>query len=170
MVCRVSDEPAATTEQDRSAEACAFCAIVSGQSDATRVYEDEHLLAFMDTHPVTPGHLLVVPKKHAAFLRYLPEAHGAGLFVVGQRLATALLDSGLRCEGVNFFLADGTAAGQEVYHVHLHVFPRFADDGFRLDANWSEPTRGDLEDTAKKIRAGLDPEHRAAESEPAEAD
>lgn len=147
-----------------------FCAIVNEEAEGTRVYEDDHLLAFMDTNPVTPGHLLVVPKKHAAFLRYLPEAHGAGLFVVAQRLAAALVESGLRCEGVNFFLADGTAAGQEVFHVHMHVFPRFAEDGFRLDANWTEVTHDELEDTAKKIRAGLLPEHRAAEAEPAEAE
>ncbi|CAN5659166.1 HIT family protein [soil metagenome] len=157
----MSDVHEPTTEQDRSADSCVFCRIVEGAAEATRVYEDEHLLAFMDTNPVTPGHLLVVPKKHAAFLRYLPEPHGAGLFVVGQRLATALVDSGLRCEGVNFFLADGVAAGQEVFHVHLHVFPRFADDGFRLDANWNDASRSDLEDAAKKVRVGLSHEHRA---------
>lgn len=167
---RVSDEPAPTTEPDRSADACVFCAIVNGQADGTRVYEDEHLLAFMDINPVTPGHLLVVPKRHAAFLRYLPEAHGAGMFVVAQRLAGALLESGLRCEGVNFFLADGVAAGQEVFHVHLHVFPRYTGDGFRVDADWAKATRDELADSAAKIRAGLDLADRADDAEPAPAD
>ncbi len=152
----MTHEEASVTDQDRSADACAFCAIVQGRADGSTVYEDEHLLAFMDTNPVTPGHLLVVPKQHAAFLRYLPPAHGAGMFTVAQRLAAALLETGLRCEGVNFFLADGAAAGQEVFHVHLHVFPRFAGDGFRVDAEWTDAPRSELDDIAGKIRAGLD--------------
>ena len=89
-------------------------------------------MAFMDVQPVTPGHLLVIPIEHATGLADLRPAVGAHLFAVAQRLAAAIRHSGLKADGINFFLADGEAAGQEVFHVHLHVFPRFAGDGFGL--------------------------------------
>ena len=84
----------------------------------------------MDIRPVNPGHLLVIPLVHAAGLTTLESDTGAQMFRVGQRLAEAIRRSGVRCEGINFLLADGEAAGQEVFHVHLHVIPRYAGDGF----------------------------------------
>ncbi|MFE6176189.1 HIT family protein [Streptomyces sp. NPDC056464] len=99
------------------------------------VYEDA-VAAFMDLQPVTPGHVLVVPKAHAVGLEDLDETLGCHMWAAAHRLARALRRSDLRCDGVNLFLADGEAAFQEVFHVHLHVFPRFAGDGFRVDANW----------------------------------
>ncbi|HEU5430062.1 MAG TPA: HIT family protein [Thermomicrobiales bacterium] len=135
---------------------CVFCAIVAGEAPASIVREDEATLAFLDINPVTPGHLLVVPKRHASFLADLEPADGGRLFVVGMRLAAALRSSGLRCEGVNLFLADGKAAGQEVFHVHLHVIPRFAGDGFRIDADGSaHPSRVELDADAARIRDSL---------------
>jgi histidine triad (HIT) family protein len=134
---------------------CIFCAIVARRAPASIVHEDDATLAFLDINPVTPGHLLVIPKRHAACLADLDPADGARLFGVGQRLAAALRASSLRCEGINLFLADGEAAGQEVFHVHLHVFPRFAGDGFRIEAAWgSEPSRPELDAVAARIRAG----------------
>jgi diadenosine tetraphosphate (Ap4A) HIT family hydrolase len=135
---------------------CIFCAIVAGMAPASVVHEDDATLAFLDLHPVTPGHLLVIPKRHGIDLADLDPAQGARLFVVGQRLAAALRASELRCEGVNLFLADGAAARQEVFHVHLHVFPRFAGDGFRIEAAWgSEPSRAELDAVAACVRAAL---------------
>jgi histidine triad (HIT) family protein len=107
---------------------------------------------------VTPGHLLVIPTAHHAALGDLPEDLAAHLFVVASRLAAALRRSGLPCEGVNLFLADGEAAFQEVFHTHLHVFARTRGDGFTLDATaWSEPppTRAELDDHAAAIRAAF---------------
>ncbi len=107
----------------------------------------------MDIGPVTPGHLLVIPKRHAPYLADLDEATGARMYRVATRLAHALRVSGLRCEGINLFLADGEAAGQEVFHVHLHVFPRFAGDNVRIEGDWSSvPTRADLDATAAALR------------------
>ena len=133
---------------------CVFCEIVAGSAAASLVHDDDRVVAFLDIRPVTPGHLLVIPKRHAADLAALDEATGGHLFRVAMRLAGALRRSGLRCEGVNLFLADGEAAGQEVFHVHLHVFPRFAGDGFRLDADWSaaSPSRAELDRIADLIR------------------
>ena len=78
------------------------------------------------------------------------------MFAVAHRLARALRNSAVPCEGVNFFLADGVAAGQEVFHVHLHVIPRTPGDGFRLKARPRTPGRGELDSTAEHIRAAQD--------------
>ncbi len=137
---------------------CIFCEILAGRAEASLVYQDELCAAFLDIQPVTPGHLLVIPRRHAVSLAELPEGEGGRLFEAGQRLAAALRGSGLRCEGVNFFLADGEAAGQEVFHVHLHVFPRFAGDGFGLKVGPhypSQPPRAELDETASRIREAL---------------
>lgn len=103
---------------------CVFCRIIVGELEASVVHEDERTLAFLDIQPLTAGHLLVVPRQHASSLVELDPQDGAELFRVAQRAAAALRQSAHRCEGVNFFLADGAAAGQDVFHVHLHVFAR----------------------------------------------
>jgi diadenosine tetraphosphate (Ap4A) HIT family hydrolase len=110
----------------------------------------------MDIKPVVRGHMLVVPRKHAAFLADLAEEDGAQLFRVGQLAAAALRSSTIRCEGVNFFLADGEAAGQEIFHVHLHVFPRFVGDGFglRFPPDYSVSPRTELDQAAANLRQG----------------
>lgn len=138
-----------------SADDCVFCRVVAGTVESSRVYEDDEVLAFMDIQPVTVGHLLVIPKRHAPSLADLDEQLGMSMFRVGQRLAAALQNSGLPCEGVNLFLADGEVAFQEVFHVHLHVFPRTPGDGFRIDADWHHPPRAELDDAAEHIRSGM---------------
>ncbi|OKH94501.1 histidine triad (HIT) protein [Streptomyces uncialis] len=134
---------------------CVFCAIARGEVAASRVFEDEWVIAFMDLQPVTPGHLLVVPRSHAEGLEDLPEDIGVRIWAVAHRLGRALRLSGLRCEGVNLFLADGEAAFQEVFHVHLHVFPRFKGDPFRIEANWQVHERHQLDESAKRVRKGI---------------
>lgn len=116
----------------------------------------------MDIQPVNPGHMIIVPNTHATFLSELDEDTGAQMFRVAQRLARALRRSAVKCEGVNFFLADGEAAMQEIFHVHLHVFPRFDGDGFGLTfgpAYFHKPARNELDEIAQKIRSGLDERH-----------
>ena len=135
-------------------EDCVFCAIVAGQAPASRVYEDDRVLAFLDIRPVNPGHTLVIPRRHYAFLAELSEADGARLFVIAQRVAAAIRRSRVRCEGINLFLADGEVAFQEVFHCHLHVLPRFAGDAFRINADWSvSPARAELDTIAKRLWA-----------------
>ncbi len=142
-------------EQQGRRVSCLFCDIINGREESSPAYDDEHVVAFMDIQPVTPGHLLVVPRAHADFLETLDEGLGAHLFRVAHRLARALYRSGLPCEGVNLFLADGAAAFQEVFHVHLHVFPRTAGDGFRIDADWRRRDRAELDGAAEQVRRGL---------------
>lgn len=137
---------------------CIFCQIVAGTAEASFVYRDADCAAFMDIRPVNPGHVLVVSLAHAARLAELDPATGQRIFSIAQRVAAALYSSGLQCDGVNLFLADGHAAGQEVHHVHLHVFPRFADDGHRLRFSPSyflPHSRVEIENAAEKIRASL---------------
>ena len=134
---------------------CVFCAIVAGELPASRVYDDERVLAFMDLNPATPGHLLVIPKRHASDLAGLDPEDGAQMFRVAQRLGAAVRASSLEPEGVNLFLADGEAAGQEVFHAHLHVLPRRSGDGLRIRAEFGSPGREELERHAADIRTAL---------------
>jgi histidine triad (HIT) family protein len=136
--------------------ACVFCGIVSGRVRASRVYEDARVLSFMDIHPASRGDLLVIPKVHATGLEDIDEALTSRLFRVVRLLARALRRSGLPCEGVNLFLADGEAAGQTVFHLHVHVFPRTAEDRFRLEVRWQERSRAALDDDAAQVRAALE--------------
>jgi histidine triad (HIT) family protein len=136
--------------------ACAFCGIVSGRLRASRVYEDARVLSFMDIHPASHGDLLVIPKVHATGLEDIDEALMTHLFRVVHLLARALRHSGLPCEGVNLFLADGEAAGQTVFHLHVHVFPRTAEDRFHLEVRWQERSRAALDDDASQLREALE--------------
>jgi len=133
---------------------CVFCAIADGEVESSRLCEDDRVLVFMDIQPVVRGHLLVVPREHAPYLADLGADDGAAMFETGRRAAAALRESGLRCEGVNLFLADGEAAGQDVFHVHLHVIPRFKGDGFglRFPPDYAVKGRGDLDEAAGAIR------------------
>ena len=95
----------------------------------------------------------MIPKTHATYLNDMEADVGMRVFAAAHRLAQAMRDSGVRCDGVNLVLADGAAAGQEVFHVHIHVLPRYAGDqfGFRF-GDKSQVAREDLEDTAERIR------------------
>jgi histidine triad (HIT) family protein len=137
---------------------CVFCRIVADQEKASFVYRDDKVTAFMDINPVNTGHMLVVPNRHFSNLVELNEAIGGHMFKVGQRLAQALRCSGLRCDGVNLFMADGAAAGQTVFHTHLHVIPRYTGDGFgfHFPASYDRETpRGDLDSTAAKVQGAI---------------
>src|SRR5438067_198319 len=143
----------ATAEAD-----CVFCRLVAGDGEVSVVHEDARTVTMMDVQPVQAGHMLVIPRAHAESLADLDPEDGAQMFRVGQAAAASLRRAGLRCEGVNFFLADGEAAGQEVWHVHLHVYPRYVGDGFRLllPPTYSQrPERTELDALAEKLRNTL---------------
>jgi histidine triad (HIT) family protein len=137
---------------------CVFCDILSGLLPSSMVYQDRICSAFLDIQPVNPGHLLVVPNLHAGNLSELEENTGAHMFKVAQRLTFALRKSDVVCEGINLFLADGAVAGQEVFHVHLHILPRFRGDGFGLKFSpdyYNRPERAELDRIAKVIREAI---------------
>lgn len=134
---------------------CIFCAIAAGEAPAHSVYEGDTVMAFLDINPFTEGHTLVIPRDHATHLADLDPAAGREMFAVAQRVAAAQRASGIPCDGVNVFLSDGTAAGQEVMHCHLHVVPRAAGDGIRLLSRGTGTTTS-LEETAAAITRGLE--------------
>ncbi len=133
---------------------CVFCAIVAGEAPASTIYRDDAVIAFMDIRPVNPGHALVVPLRHSESLLELDEGTAGHMLTIGTRVAAALKEAGVRLEGFNLFLADGAVAGQTVFHVHLHVLPRFAGDGlgFRRPADMKVPLQSQLDETAERIR------------------
>lgn len=137
---------------------CVICKLISGELEVSMVYQDDCCSAFLDHQPINPGHALVVPNRHASNLAGLDEEEGAQMFRVARRIAGALRDSGVKCEGVNISLADGEAAGQEVFHVHLHVFPRYVGDGFKVRFGphyANKPERRELNEIADGIRNAL---------------
>lgn len=139
-------------------ENCVFCKIIQGIYDSSKVYEDDLCLAFMDIQPVNEGHILIIPKEHIPYIEGLNEDVGSHLFKVGMRVNKALRKTNIRCEGINYFLSDGEAAMQEVFHTHLHVFPRYKEDGFGLkfsDKYFNKTSREELNQIAEEIKKHL---------------
>ena len=135
-----------------SREGCVFCEIIAGESPASVFYEDDVVLGLMDISPVTTGHAMIIPRQHAPHLADLDEETGRHLWTITQRTAAAIRESGVRCEGINLFLADGEVAFQEVLHVHMHILPRYPGDGFKLVADWgARPSRDELDRVAARI-------------------
>lgn len=141
--------------EKESESACVFCKILAGEAPATFLHRDELCSVFMDIRPVNPGHLLIIPNEHKPYLQDVEPEILAHVMQLAQRFAAALRASGLRCEGVNLFLADGEAAMQEVFHCHLHVFPRYRNDGFglRFGPEYMVRERAELEAAAARIGA-----------------
>jgi len=134
---------------------CVFCKIVAGQIPSTRVFEDEHTLAFMDLGQVNPGHVLVAVKKHAANLFELDDLQAAAVARASTRVARAIRDA-FGPAGLSVYQANGKVAGQTVFHYHVHLLPRHAADGMELTWPVKNPPRETLEGYAEEIRKQLD--------------
>ncbi len=129
-----------------------FCAIAAHRAPASIVYEDETSLAFLDIHPLAPGHTLVIPREHCSGIFELSEPAGQAVMQATTRVARALRDE-LTPDGLNLLQSNGRAAGQTVFHFHFHVVPRWAWDGLfvpRHPPGLAE--RNDLEHLAKALR------------------
>jgi histidine triad (HIT) family protein len=123
---------------------CLFCKIAAGEIPATVVAEDDRTIAFMDINPATRGHLLVIPRAHARDLHEIEPDDLRAVVTSAQQLAARQLER-LGADGVNLLNSNGAAAWQTVFHFHLHVIPRYADDPLRLP--WV-PAPGDMDDIA----------------------
>jgi histidine triad (HIT) family protein len=108
--------------------ACIFCRIVAGEIPAEIVATDEHTVAFLDVAPLADGHTIVVPRRHVATIEEMPTAEAQGLFLAVQRLA-APVRTALGAAGSTIGVNNGAATGQTIPHVHVHIVPRWADDG-----------------------------------------
>ncbi len=133
---------------------CIFCRIVAKQIPATVVHEDADTIAFMDLGQVNPGHVLVASRAHAANLFELDDAQAAAVFTATAQVARAVR-AAVAPEGVSLFQANGKAALQTVLHFHIHVLPRWQDDGMSLAWPAKNPPREKLEEYAAKIRGKL---------------
>jgi histidine triad (HIT) family protein len=127
---------------------CLFCKIVAGEIPSTRVDEDERTVAFMDINPATRGHLLVIPREHSVDLLEVPRQDLDACAHMAQKLAGRMQER-LGADGVNLLNSCGSSAWQTVFHFHVHVIPRYANDPLRLP--WT-PAPGDREDIAAAAR------------------
>src|SRR3989344_7621350 len=109
---------------------CIFCKIVRGEIPSQRIYEDADTFAFLDIHPVNPGHSLVVPKKHSENLYDMDDHVLAAVMRSVQKVARAV-KSAVQADGVNLGMNNEEAAGQIIFHPHFHVIPRFKEDGYK---------------------------------------
>ena len=131
-----------------------FARILRGEIPAHTVYEDEHTLAFMDVMPQADGHALVIPKVAAENLFDLPPAALGATILTTQRVARAVKQA-FAAPGILIAQLNGSAAGQTVFHYHVHVLPRHAGDGMELTWPVKNPPREKLEEYAAKIRTAL---------------
>jgi histidine triad (HIT) family protein len=130
---------------------CIFCRIVAGEVPSQIVDEDERTIAFMDISPATPGHALVIPRRHSTDLLEIEPGDLAATIAGAQRLARRVKDR-LGADGVNLLNSCGSAAWQTVFHFHIHVIPRYDGDPLRLP--WT-PAAGDSDEiarTAERLR------------------
>ena len=126
---------------------CIFCKIVAGELPAEVVQEDEHTIAFMDLNPWTRGHALVIPRNHSRNLYEAPEEDLAHTIAASKRLALRMRDA-LDCDGINLLNSCEPAAWQTVFHLHVHVIPRYDDDPLRLPGQPLQPEEGELAEVA----------------------
>ena len=133
---------------------CIFCKIVSGEIPSVKVYEDEGFMAFMDIGPVNKGHVLVIPKKHAETFLDLTPDEAAELFRRVNMVARAVKE-GLNADGLNIINNVGPVSGQEVFHVHVHIIPRFKDDGMKFGWRKLKYEGKEMEEYAERIRKAL---------------
>ncbi|HNP74968.1 MAG TPA: HIT family protein [bacterium] len=132
---------------------CIFCRIIAGEIPSDKIYEDDEVVAFLDIAPVNPGHVLVIPKAHYPDLLALPEQLAVQLVIVARKIAPAII-TGVGAAGFNLTLNNGVVAGQAVGHVHLHLIPRFKDDGRELWSGQPYPA-GEAAVVVEKIRKQL---------------
>ena len=124
-------------------EQCIFCKIIAGEIPSHTIYEDEKYKVILDVGPATKGHALILPKNHYENLYELPEADAAEVFKLAKKMMIHMTDK-LRCDGFNIVQNNGETAGQTVYHFHMHLIPRYKNDGEILKYIAGEPSQEEL--------------------------
>ena len=137
------------------ADDCVFCQIIKGEAEASFVHQDDAIVAFMDIQPITQGHMLVVPREHVVLMKDVSDQVAMRAFRVARMLGVTS-EATLGAGGVNLFVADGEVAFQDVPHFHIHVIPRYSQDGFGLTfpASYATPpSRAQLHAIAAALHA-----------------
>ena len=123
---------------------CIFCKIANGEIPSKTLYEDDKFRVILDLGPASKGHALILPKDHYANLYELPDEMAGEVMKLAKKMATQMTER-LGCEGFNLVQNNGKAAGQTVFHFHLHLIPRYKEDGQTLGWKSLEPTQDELE-------------------------
>ena len=139
---------------EASKDSCVFCRIVRGEIPATVVLEDEQTLVFIDICSVNSGHMLVAAKPHVENLQGMDEAPAGAMFR-SAALAAKAIERVCQPAGISVYQANGTAAGQTVFHAHIHVLPRWENDGLTFTWPVKNPSRAELEEVAARLRGAL---------------
>ena len=132
------------------AENCIFCKLAGGEIPTATLYEDEDFRVILDANPAAKGHALIIPKEHYANLYELDDELAGKVLVLAKKMITKLTDI-LGCDGYNIVQNNGEAAGQTVFHFHMHLIPRFKDDGVGVTWKMGELTEEDKNDILSKM-------------------
>lgn len=132
-------------------ENCIFCKLANGEIPTATLYEDEDFRVILDASPASKGHALIIPKEHYANLYELSDELASKVLVLAKKMITKLTDI-LGCDGYNIVQNNGEAAGQTVFHFHLHMIPRSKDDGVGLGWKMGELTEEDKGELLSKIK------------------
>ena len=131
-------------------ENCIFCKLANGEIPTATLYEDEDFRVILDASPAAKGHALIIPKEHYANLYELDDELAAKVLVLAKKMITKLTEI-LGCDGYNIVQNNGEAAGQTVFHFHMHLIPRYRDDGQKIGWKPQEATQEELETIRAQI-------------------
>lgn len=132
-------------------ETCIFCKIANGEIPAATLYEDEEFRVILDLGPATKGHALILPKAHAANIYELPDDTAGKAMILAKKMAAKLTEA-LKCDGFNIVQNNGEAAGQTVFHFHMHLIPRYKDDKVGLGWVPGKLSDEDKEEILSKVK------------------
>ena len=132
---------------------CIFCKLANKDIPTNIIYEDDRFTVILDASPATKGHALILPKNHAANIYELPDEDASSVFVLTKKLATKMTKI-LHCDGFNIVQNNGEVAGQTVFHFHMHLIPRYLNDGNQDKLTWNhaEFTSEEIEEIATELR------------------
>ncbi|HIH16987.1 MAG TPA: HIT domain-containing protein [Candidatus Diapherotrites archaeon] len=133
---------------------CVFCKVVAGQLPCVKVFENEHVVSFMDIYPAADGHCLVVLKRHAPTVAEARDEELAAAILAAKKLGAAVMKA-TDSPGFNILQSNDRVAGQVIFHVHFHVIPRKADDGLNFVHNRFKAEMPGLETVSERIKAHL---------------
>lgn len=133
-------------------ENCIFCKIANGEIPAATLYEDEDFRVILDLGPASKGHALILPKTHAANIYELSDELAAKAMILAKKMATVMTDA-LKCDGFNIVQNNGEPAGQTVFHFHMHLIPRYKNDGVGITWTLGELKEEEKEEILAKVKA-----------------
>lgn len=133
-------------------EDCIFCKLANGEIPSKTLYEDKDFRVILDLGPATKGHALILPREHAANLGEMPEEMVSAAFVLAKKMSAKMMGK-LHCDGFNLVQNNGEAAGQTVFHFHIHLIPRYLNDGQRIGWKAGNPSQEELEEIRRLLTA-----------------